>query len=172
MPLKKTSEVFTISNIATQTAIDGFLQVQLSMPLNVLDQEVLAIYAVDFDLGQPDADVSQATQNVRCSLTATSQTGDVGINNSSCIAAGKLERKNDTGAALLGNTISSFNMAQTPTGTDIPYIYLLATDDMFLQIDSSNAGSVQSCKVRIWAQRLRADAATYAALVQSELAGQ
>lgn len=172
MALKPTSEIFTISNKATQTVVDGFVETVINVPLNILDQEVLAIYAVDFDLSQPDADVSVSPQNTRCSLTTTSQTGVIAIDNSACIAAGSMDRKNDTGAALLGNTVPVFNNAQTPVSSEIPYIYLLATDDMFLQLESTNAITTKSVKLRVWAQRMKADAAQYAALVQSELAGQ
>lgn len=172
MALKPTSDIFTISNQAVQTSVDGFVQTVLNIPLNILDQEVLAIYAVDFDLSQPDADVSQASQNVTCSLTTTSQTAVQDIANTSTIAAGAIDRKNDTGAALLGTTVATFQNAQTPVASNIPYIYLLATDDMFLQLSSANAGTTKSCRARIWAQRYKADAAQYAALVQSELAGQ
>lgn len=171
MALKPTSEIFTISNQAVQTSVDGFVQTTINLPLNVLDQEVLAIYAIDFDLSQPDADVSQGSQNVTCSLTATSQTAVQNIANTSTIAAGAIDRKNDTGAALLGSTFATFQNAQTPVASNIPYIYLLATDDMFLQLSSANAGTTKSCRVRIWAQRMKADAAQFAALVQSELAG-
>ena len=171
MALKPTSEIFTISNQAVQTSVDGFVQTTINLPLNVLDQEVLAIYAVDFDMSQPDADVSVGSQNVTCSLTATTQTAVQNIANTSTIAAGAIDRKNDAGAALLGSTLATFQNAQSPVASNIPYIYLLATDDMFLQLSSANAGSTKSCRVRIWAQRMKADAAQFAALVQSELAG-
>ena len=172
MALKKTSEVFTISNEAVQTAVDGFVETTINVPLNILDQEVLAIYCVDFDLSQPDADVGSASQNVTCSLTSTSQTAVQNIANTATIAAGAIDRKNDQAAGLLGTPLATFQNAQTPVASDIPYIYLLATDDMYLQLSSANAGTTKSCRVRIWAQRMKADSAQYAALVQSELAGQ
>lgn len=171
MGLKPTSEIFTISNLAVQTGVDSFEETTINVPLNILDQEVLAIYAVDFDLSQPDADVGQATQNVTCSLTSVSKGSVQNIASTSTIAAGAIDRKNDAAAGLLGDTVTTFQNAQTPVASNIPYIFLLATDDMFLQLSSNNAGTTKSVKCRIWAQRFRADAAQYAALVQSELAG-
>ncbi len=172
MALKKTSEIFTISTRAAQTAVDGFVESEINLSLNILDQEILAIYAVDVDMSQPDADVASGSQSVDMSLTATTQTAVSNISQPSCIAAGQLSRKNDNGAGLLGDTVALFQSSNTPVASDIPWIYLVATDNMFLQLDSTNAGTTKSANVRIWAQRMKADAATYAALVNSELAGQ
>ena len=172
MALKKTSEIFTISTRAAQTAVDGFVEQEINLSLNILDQEILAIYAVDADMSQPDADVASASQDVTFSLTATTQTAVSNISEPTCIAAGQLSRKNDAGAGLLGDTVPLFQSSNTPVASDIPWIYLVATDNMYLQLDSNNAGTTKSANVRIWCQRMKADAATYAALVNSELAGQ
>ena len=51
----------------------------------------------------------------------------------------------------------------------LDYIGIIATDDFFLQVEGNNNTSAKTMNARIWGFRAKSDAATYAALVQSEL---
>ena len=51
----------------------------------------------------------------------------------------------------------------------LDYIDILATNDFFVSIEGGNNSAAVGGSGRMWAYRARADSATYAALVQSEL---
>ena len=59
-----------------------------------------------------------------------------------------------------------------PQAAGLDYIGILATSDLFVQILGQNNTSAKFGRVRLWCQRMRADASTYAALVQSEMLSQ
>jgi len=51
----------------------------------------------------------------------------------------------------------------------LDYIGIISTNDFFLQVQGSGNGGAKSIKAKVFGYRARADAATYAALVQSEV---
>ena len=57
---------------------------------------------------------------------------------------------------------------QSYTG-DVDYIALIATNNFFVQVEGSNNAVAKTLSGRVWGYRARADASTYAALVQSEV---
>ena len=57
---------------------------------------------------------------------------------------------------------------ETPTAV-LDYIGLIATNNFFFGIAGSANLSAKSASGRLWGYRARADASTYAALVQSEV---
>jgi hypothetical protein len=72
--------------------------------------------------------------------------------------------------AGIGGVLSETkSMADTPASSAIDYIGLVATSDMFFAIDGANNVNPKSARVKVWARRMVADSATYAALVASEL---
>ena len=66
-----------------------------------------------------------------------------------------------------GVGFSQHSMDTPPTGLD--YIGIIATNDFFLQIIGSNNTGVRLMNAKVYGYRAKADAATYAALVQSEV---
>ena len=53
--------------------------------------------------------------------------------------------------------------------SNLDYIGILATNDFFIQIKGGNNTAAKSVYGKLYGYRARADAATYAALVQSEV---
>ena len=53
--------------------------------------------------------------------------------------------------------------------TDLEYIGIIATNDFFVQIKGDNNTGAKSVFGKMYGYRAKADAATYAALVQSEV---
>ena len=51
----------------------------------------------------------------------------------------------------------------------LDYIGIIATDNFFVAINSANNVNAKGMNGRLWGYRARADASTYAALVQSEV---
>ena len=56
----------------------------------------------------------------------------------------------------------------TPIG-DLDYMGIIATPNCYLSVDSDECKSKKAVAMRMWGYRAKADAATYAALVQSEV---
>jgi hypothetical protein len=102
------------------------------------------------------------------SLSSTSLTGVGNLNQSQVLANTKLQIETEAGAAPgvgIGFTRTSLD---TPQG-DLGYIALIATNDFFVQIQGRNNLAPKAGFGRMWGYRAKADAATYAALVQSEV---
>jgi hypothetical protein len=51
----------------------------------------------------------------------------------------------------------------------LEYIGIVATNDMFLSIEGRGNSAAKAVGCRVWGYRAKADAAIYAALVQSEV---
>jgi hypothetical protein len=165
MALKRTSSDIQISSNVTQTIIDTFAQAEVDLSLSPLDNEVFVVTAVDIDTIPPDFVAGLNTQ-VKAYVSTTSQTAAIGINNSNVLSAQRLSIQAagsvDSGVGFdqLGGT--------TPTG-DLMNIGLIATNNFFIGVDSTNCLALKGTNVRLYGYRARADAATYAALVQSEV---
>lgn len=167
MALKRTSEPFIISTSVDESAANTFTQSEIAVNLNPLDQEVLLILAVDLDSFAPDVVTGLNTRQV-LSVSTSSQTAVVGINDSACIASQTIDCKTD------GVNHVSFDrlLAAGPTSSMIDYISILATNNFYVQTQGLNNTGAKGGNVRMWAVRAKADSATYAALVNSELLSQ
>ena len=164
MALKRTSEPFIISTTVNESAANTFTQAEVAVNLNPLDQEVLLVLAVDIDAFAPD--VITATNTAQTvSVSTSSQTAVLSIDSSACIASQRIDVKTD------GIDHVSFDrlLAAGPTSSLIDYVAILATNNFYLQTQGINNAGAKGGNVRMWAVRAKADSATYAALVNSEL---
>ena len=59
-------------------------------------------------------------------------------------------------------------MASDTPASNLDYIAIVATNDFFLNIEGTNNTGPKGANARMYGYRARADAAIYAALVQSE----
>jgi len=167
MALKATSQVVAIGFSITETGPATFTQSQVDLQLSPLDQEVFVVLAVDLDPSPPD-NITATNTATEMSLSTTSLTGVGNLNQSQVIANTKIQIESEAGAAPgvgIGFTRTSLD---TPQG-DLGYISLIATNDFFVQIEGRNNLSPKAGFGRMWGYRAKADAATYAALVQSEV---
>ena len=88
MPVKgltETSSIITIGFDVAETAANTFTEARVDLQLNPLDNEVFVVYAVDLDVGAPDAIAGTSTV-MNGALTTTSQTTMPNLSSSSCIA--------------------------------------------------------------------------------------
>ena len=164
MALKKTSEPFVISTSIDESAANTFTQKTVDVNLNPLDQEILMIHSIDIDGFAPDVVTGNNTA-VSVSVSTTSRTtiGDISDNNT--LGAQRIDVKTDGVNHVVFDRLS----AVEPQSGDIPYVGLLATSDFFLQVQGINNTGAKGANVRLFVQRARADPATYASLVQSQL---
>ena len=163
---KITSDPFFINASVTESAVDTFTQVQISAPLDSLNQEGLLIHAVYFSGDEPGR-VPNANSQVRLQVTSTSKTGIVGANDANLISG---QSRVISGGAVEFSGPHLIDLV----GSNAPYqetdnLGLVATDDLFLGIEGVNQTAVRSGACRIVASRIKLDSAAYAALVTNEL---
>lgn len=165
--LKSTSSPIQISSSLDESGANTFTQAEIDLTLNALDNEVFVITQLNIDIDAPDA-VPQTTTSVFSCLSTTQRT-----------TMGSIGDSNVLGAARR-TIVCSPNMTNDggiPFDREDPifaaleqdYLGIVATNNMFLSIEGLNNGNRKAVRARVYGYRAKADAATYAALVQSEL---
>ena len=165
MGFKKTSDTIAISFGVSELAPNTFAQDEIALQLDVLNNEIFVVLAVDLNPQTPDA-VPGVNTDVSASVTSTSQTAVQNLRNSNTIADSELAIRAagfvDSGVAF------SRQAAEAYTG-EVDYIALISTNNFFAQIQGTGNLAPKGLDGRLWGYRARADASTYAALVQSEV---
>ena len=165
MTLKRTSSDIQISSTVAQAVANTFTQIEIDLQLSPLDNEVFVVTALDIDTRPPDGVAGQDTE-VKAYVSTTSQTAAVGINNTNVLGA---QRLNILSAGYIDSGVGFDQLGGTTPVGDLGYIGIIATNNYFLGIDSTNCPNLKSTHVRLYGYRSRADASTYAALVSSEV---
>jgi len=163
MGFKKTSDLIAISFGLQETAANTYTQEEIALQLDVLNNEIFVVLAVDLNVAPPDA-VPGADTNSFAQLTVTSQTGKVSLSSTNTIA---VTERSIRAFAASGVGFTHFS-GETPTG-DVDYIQLISTNNFFLALQGTLNTATKSVSGRLWGYRAKADASTYAALVQSEV---
>lgn len=167
MALKKTSEIVSIGFSILETDKNTFTQERVDLQLSALDQEVFVVLAVDLEPSPPDSVTATNTASeMSVSTTALLSVGN--INASQVIANSKISIESELGAdpgVGVGFTRQSMDAPQA----NLDYISIIATNDFFVQIQGRNNTAQKLGFGRMYGYRAKADAATYAALVQSEV---
>lgn len=179
MALKKSSEIITISG-TYENNTNGFTVQSVDLQLNPLDQEVFVVLGVQIDfLGLLPQGTSQAaaafsaTEGV--ALTTTRPASQPDLSDSTCFAyAQRAFTQFNTADPTGPDGIVMYQYHErTPSDTpdsNMDYIGIIATDNFFVS-GTDSASSIRDLDVawRVFGYRAKADAATYAALVQSEV---
>ena len=168
---KVTSDPFFVNgNLTLPTATAGdFSQVQISLPLDSLNQEGILVHAVYWTSSDVEfAGHVNAYSRIQMQLTSTSKTGMVGANDANLIARREVVI---TGGAAEFSGPHVIDLV----GEEGPYaeednLMIIATDDCFLGgVMTSNQGTDRNIQFRMVCSRIRLDSAAYAALVTNEL---
>jgi hypothetical protein len=165
MGFKKTSDTIAISFGVSETAPNTFIEEEVSLQLDVLNNEIFVVLACDLDLTEPDA-IAATNTITRGSLTTTTVNGVAGLQDTNCVATAK---ESIRASGFVDGGVSFSRAANQSYTGDVDYISLIATNNFFVQVEGVNNGTAKSLTGRIWGYRARADASTYAALVQSEV---
>ena len=128
------------------------------------DNEVFVVQAIDLMLGRPDA-VAGTDTGMQGTLTTTGQLAMPRFSSSGVMAKQELEIMSANATSAVSFTSGSF---ETPP-TNLDYIGIISTNDFFLQVEGVNNTGAHNLDCKVYGYRARADAATYAALVQSEV---
>jgi hypothetical protein len=167
--LKSTSSQIVISGTISESAPNTFTSTEVDLQLNVLDREIWVCTGLDLDAasgGGPDG-IAATNTKVTMSLSTTARTTIGGINDSNVLGAvSKTIRAAGFADAGVG---FQEQHPDAPTGAALEYIGLIATNNFHVQIEGDNNLAAKNGNFRMWGYRAVADAATFAALTQSEL---
>ena len=165
MALKKSSSTIVIGARVVEAAANTFTEAAVDLQLNPLDNEVFVVQAINLDVGSPSA-VAATDTSTTMTLTTTSQSSMPSLDNSNVL--GKAE-KAIRAAGFAGAGVGFYETSMETPPTVLDYIGIISTNDFFLQIKGANNTNARTGSVKVYGYRARADAATYAALVQSEV---
>jgi hypothetical protein len=163
MGFKKTSDTIAISFGLNESAANTFTQEEIALQLDVLNNEIFVVLAVDLNPAAPNL-VAASTTETRATVASTSATDIQNLSNTNVLAEASLAIVTD---AAMG--VSFTRAAEESPIARLDYIGLIATNNFFVSVKGSNNLTAKSVNGRIWGYRARADATTYAALVQSEV---
>lgn len=165
MALKKTSETIVISSTVFEPAANTFTSERVDLQLNPLDNEVFIVQAINLDAGAPDAIAGTNSQTLG-SLSTTARTTVGGLANSDVLARVNMDIR---AAGFVDGGVGFTQISgETPAST-LDYIGIIATNDFFLNITGNGNVNPKQMSCKVYGYRAKADSATYAALVQSEL---
>ena len=165
MALKQSSSVIVIGAQVVESGANTFTQTRVDLQLNPLDNEVFVVQSINLDLQPPEA-IAATDTSVRTSLTTTSQTAMPSLSESGTLAQSEMVIR-AAGFVDGGVGFQQHSMDTPPTGLD--YIGIISTNDFFLQIQGGGNALAKLANCKVYGYRAKADAATYAALVQSEV---
>ena len=165
MGFKKTSDTIAISFGLDESAANTFTQEEIALQLDVLNNEIFVVLGVDLDVANPDA-IAGTDTATRASISSTTQTGVTGLQNSNCIASA---REAIRAGGFVDSGVGFTRAAESTVLGNVDYIALIATNNFFVQVAGQNNAGAKDVLGRMWGYRAKADASTYAALVQSEV---
>lgn len=164
--LKGSSSIIQIGASVTESAPNTYTDQKVDLQLNPLDQEVFVVLAVNLDLAAPD-NLPATTSNTNFSISSTQRTSPGDLSDSNVIAHKRVQIQDNGVTAVLDEHIAG----ETPAAA-LDYVYIIATNDFFLNVSGSNNAGTKTGICRVYGYRARASASVYAALVQSELLSQ
>jgi|TARA_R110000850_G_scaffold185720_1_gene311644 hypothetical protein len=165
MGFKKTSDTIAISFGLTEAAPNTFIEEQVALQLDVLNNEIFVVLAADLNLTPPDA-VPATDTNTFGAISNTSVASMPTLANTNTIA---VARDAIRAAGFVDSGVGFTRSASETYTGDVEYIALISTNNFFVQLQGQGNTLAKSVNGRVWGYRARADAATYAALVQSEV---
>lgn len=163
-----TSSPIQISASVTETAPNTFVSSEIDLTLNVLDREVFVVTQLNLDVDVPDS-VGNTTTQTNASLSTTQRTSVGSIAESNVLGAAS--RSIVCNALMTPDGGIPFDREDplfTPLSED--YLGIVATNNMFLNLEGLNNGNAKNVRCRVYGYRAKVtDASVFAALVQSEL---
>ena len=163
--LKQTSSVVSIGFDVNETGANTFTQGVTDLNLSPLDQEVFVVLAINLDPSYPDG-IAETDTAVEASITTTSQSAVSSLAEANCLAYCLHEIKAD-GFGPDGGGVGFQTALETPPA-NLDYIGIVATNDFYVQVKGGANHVAKQVSGKMYGYRARADAAIYAALVQSE----
>ena len=165
MGFKKTSDLIAISFALSEVAPNTYTEEQIALQLDVLNNEIFVVQAVDINCAPPDG-LAGINTSVTSQVSATTQTGIANLGTTNIISISERTIR-AAGFVDAGVGFSHFS-GETPD-SNLQYVALIATNNFFFSVRGVANLGVKSASGRLWGYRAKADSSTYAALVQSEV---
>ena len=173
--LKEASSPLVVSFSVAETAANTFTTERVDLQLNALDNEVFVVTGVKMDLEM--IDILSGSGSIRYGIFASVSKQDItgqanSLGNPSVIATANVQALTEIDVQPSGDNWG-ISLIMQENDTDAPqaleYLDIIATPDFFVNINGVSQQGAKSVAGKLYGYRARADAATYAALVQSEL---
>jgi hypothetical protein len=165
MGFKKTSELIAISFRVEETAPGVFTETEIALQLDVLNNEIAVVLAVDLDLSPPEGIAAVDTRTAG-SITSTTQAALGTLSQTNTIVTA---RDDIRASGFVDSGVAFSRAAESSYTGDLDYLALIATNNFFAQVQGIGNIATQTMNGRVWLYRAKADSSTYAALVQSEV---
>ena len=160
-----TSAIITISGQTAEAVPNTMLEEQIPLSLDILNREVLLVYAIDMNPSEPDA-LAALNTGVSASLSTTTRATIGSIADTNVLGAAQ---KTIRAAGFVDGGVSFQDVSpETPTSNALDYIGIVSTNDFFVQVQSFQGVNAGTVDWRMWCARAKVSADIYAALVQSE----
>jgi len=163
--LKSPSSPITVSFNVGETGPNTYTEEQVNLSLNVLDQEVFVVTGINLDVLPPDA-IAATDTRVRAQLSSTSQTAIRNLSNSNVLA---IARDDIKAAGFVDGGVAFQAMFGESPAVGMDYLGIIATNDFFVGVEGNGNAGAKAVSGKLYGYRAIADAATFAALTQSEL---
>jgi len=163
MGFKKSSDLIAVSFGLTESAANTYTEEEIALQLDVLNNEIFVVVACDLNPEVPQLVPGSATFT-HAAVSATSSTTTATLAESNTIAVAQLNISSAGGEA-----VSFTRAAEESYSGNLDYVSLISTNNFFVSIRGGNNAAARSVTGRLWGYRAKADASTYAALVQSEV---
>jgi hypothetical protein len=163
MSFKKTSDIIAVSFGVTESAPNTLTQETIALQLDVLNNEIFVVLAADLNPSTPQLIPGNVTAT-EAAVSATPSVTMPTLADSNCIAVAQLTIRSQGGEA-----VAFSRAAEEAYSANLDYIALISTNNFHVSVEGENNTAARSLTGRLWGYRARADAATYAALVQSEV---
>ena len=166
--LTKPSSPITISFEVPESAANTYTESRVDLQLNVLDQEVFVVTGINLDLLPPEA-IAGVNTRTRGQLSTTSRAaiGNLSVSNILAIA-----RDDIRAAGFVDSGVGFSSMFGESPAVGMDYLGIIATNDFFIACEGNGNVGATSMSGKLYGYRAVADAATFAALTQSELLSQ
>ena len=165
MGFKKTSELIAVSFGLDELAPNTFIQQEIALQLDVLNNEIAVVLAIDIDVTPPDAiPNTNTTTTASVSTTSLAAIGNLSQSNTMSVA-----RDDIRAAGFVDSGVGFSRKADSTYTGDLDYLALIATNNFFVQLQGVANLVPKGVAGRVWLYRAKADSSTYAALVQSEV---
>lgn len=163
---KITSDPFYVNGSLSMTAVDTFTEAEISLPLDSLNQEGMLVHAIYFTSSRPEL-IPAAQYRQLMQVTTTEKGQIVNANDANLLARREVSVLGGV-AEFSGPTVIDLVGSENPY-SESESLGLVATDNIFLSMDTENATAVGNVEFRAVVSRIKIQPAAYAALVTNEL---
>ena len=163
--LTKPSSPITVSFSVAESAANTYTEERIDLQLNVLDQEVFVVTGINLDILPPDA-IAATDTRVRGQLSSTSQDSAKSLSTPNVMA---IARDDIRAAGFVDGGVAFSAMFGESPAVGMDYLGIIATNDFFVAVEGAGNAGAKAMTGKLYGYRAIADAATFAALTQSEL---